>query len=353
MSVTIDYDDSAIVYSPYTWGDTGSAMKTICCGAYFKTLFSGTSCALTFDMTSLDAAPAYPEILYSVDGEPWIKATIAASVSLTMNSAVDNAKVDWHTLEVIYKNGQATDTPDMWGTDGSCLKFTGLTLDDGADITAPVKRDKNIICFGDSITKGTKVVDSDGANENANNDASLSWVRPMALALNAEYGQVGFGSSGYQATGAGNIPTFPNHWNYLWSGESRVFTPDPDFIIINHGTNDSTVDITSAAQSVFEAILAATTNTIIIVAPPFPVAYNTNQKTNLENAVTAVNSSRCLYLNTTNMIYTDEITTNAAVTTDNTHPSVFANTHILAPNLSNALMSLYHTNRMPITIGVG
>ena len=58
-TTTVAMNHPAILYSPFNWGVTAEAAKTINAGAYFKVLFSGTSCRLTTD-TSANGKPCSP-----------------------------------------------------------------------------------------------------------------------------------------------------------------------------------------------------------------------------------------------------------------------------------------------------
>ena len=63
-------------------------------------------------------------------------------------------------------------------------------------------------------------------------------------ALDAEYGQVGFGRQGFTITGNGQVPPFftpgvavNSSWDKVYEGTPRSFK-GLDFIFILHGTND-------------------------------------------------------------------------------------------------------------------
>jgi hypothetical protein len=78
---TVTMDDPAVPYSPFNWGVTAQAAKTINSGAYFKVVFSGSSCQLMTDTSAnsgeMNATPHPPPQLTA----RWDPATIQLSLS--------------------------------------------------------------------------------------------------------------------------------------------------------------------------------------------------------------------------------------------------------------------------------
>lgn len=321
-----------VLFSPYNWNVTASTAKTINAGAYFKARFTGTTCALQFDMSS--AAAPYSEIAYRIDGYgAWTVAPIAANVLLTLPSdTADYASKGGHLLEVVVKS--TSETISRWSTQQTAVSLTGIILDAGATISKPPALPLNAIFYGDSITEGVRTVNATATNDTDRNDAAQGWAFQVARILGAEAGIVGFGATGFVQSGSGGVPVFGSTYNQLWSGQARSFTPAPDFIVINEGTNDGSNDTTSAATTVFNALLALNTTTQIFVLRPF----NGNQATNLQNVVNSINNPRLKYIDTTGFFTSG----NSA---DALHPYGVENIAHIAPSVANAIRPYVHPVR--------
>ena len=249
-------NNAALVYSPYNWNVTATAATTVNAGAAMRTLFSGSSCTLGFNIAN-NAAPL-SEIWYRIDGEgPWTMAPVAASIACAMPAAtVGNADLPYHLLELVVKS--TTETQNRWNTpSATAVVFTGLTLDAGASVVAPLTAPLNILCYGDSITEGVRTLGELAANDTDRNDAMLGWAFRLGALLGAEIGVVGFGASGLTVTGSGNVPPLPSSYALLYQGVARAFSPVPNMVIFNEGTNDGSANTVAAMVSVLNGVIAS------------------------------------------------------------------------------------------------
>lgn len=330
-----------VLFSPYTWNiGTGSA-KTINSGAYFKTIFGGTSCTLNFDMTGI-ASPV-PQISFRVDRfGPWVTVPIAASVVVTIPADVaDYAAKGGHLLEVLVKS--TSETQLRWGTQTTAVKLTGIILDNGKTISAPPALPLKAIFYGDSITEGVRTVNMTATNDTDRNDAGQCWSLEAGRILGAEVGNVGFGATGFNQAGSGGVPALTASYNFLYSGVARSFAAQPDFIVLMQGTNDSG-DVTTNATAVLNGLLAATTTSKIIVLRPFNGSAHGAQ---LQAAIAdSTAPARCFYIDTTGFFNT----TNSS---DALHPYGNENiTHIaplVAAAIRTVLASVSSAAHTPIT----
>jgi lysophospholipase L1-like esterase len=335
-STPIAPNDAAINYSPYNWYANGAteAVSWNFCG-HFATLFTGSYCALRFDVSSLGATNP-PVINWRIDSRAWTRVPIAATVTLTVPSPSGTSSNTYHHLEVFVVSND--NSGNRFGaTAASRLRFTGLTLASGAVVLQPVKFTQNVLIFGDSVVEGAQNITTDlSLPYTQQSDSSLGWAAFQREALGAEIGQVGWGSTGY-TVGAADVPNFQTHWNLLATGISRPLTPEPDMVVINHGINDGATDITVAARTVVNAMLAQWPRTRIIllnpIVQPTDPQPRANPNTYLQAAAATCNDpARVTFLSTLGLY--DYSKGSAA---PGFHPSEANVTALLGRNLANLL----------------
>ena len=297
-------NNASIIYSPYNWTvPTTANASTINSGAYFKTLFTGGSLVLNFNVTN-NSTPL-SEIYYRIDGyeaqAPWTVATVAPTITCAMPA--NTTAFPYHLLEVVVKS--TSQQINRWNSpSNTAVVFTGLTLSNGGTVAPVLTKPKNILIYGDSISEGVRTVNQTSTNDPDQNDVMMEWSWHTASALAAEFGIVAFGGSGLTVVGEGNVPVLTTTYNLLMAGVSRAFSPAPDLIVLNEGSNDggsSAASVTTAMTTVLNDLLAATPGTTkIVVMEPFG-AY---QAAALQAAVIAVASPRVTYLPTTGFLNT-------------------------------------------------
>ena len=323
-------NDAGIAYSPYTWNIQSTSATTANPGAFFRTLFTGTVCTLTFDVSAM-VSPA-SQIWWRIDNGPWTQANVAASIACTVPTATaGNADVPYHLLEVIVKS--STETQNRWNTGSSTrVVFTGLGLAAGALLAAPGAAPINVLVFGDSITEGVRALGESAANDTDRNDAALGWAFRLGALLGAEIGVVGFGAQGLLSGGSGNVPSLPSAYASLYAGATRSFATAPALIVFNIGTNDGAGNTISAMTTLLNGIIAACPTTPIAVLRPF----NGAQSANLQSAIAGcANPSACHWIDTTGFF-----STGYGADSLNLHPSGPNNIGRIAPLVAAALRPL-------------
>jgi hypothetical protein len=278
---------SSIVYSPYNWWVTNIGAYTTCAGAYFKIMFTGNTAILTFDTSNL--LSPYSEIYYRIDGysaqTPWTLATLSTVPQATVTCTVGTLTTTgsplitplYHLLEVRVKS-TSINLNRFIHPSNTAIILQGIQLTTGALTVAPATYPKHILFYGDTLTEGYYSVNSTAANDTDSHDASTCYSTLTCEKLNAEYGIVAYGNTGWSVastTSAGAVPALTSFYGYLTPTTARTFTPTPDLIIINMGTVDwsqsSPVATTKTAiNTVLTGLLAATpASTKIIVMVPF------------------------------------------------------------------------------------
>jgi lysophospholipase L1-like esterase len=241
-----------------------------------------------------------------------------------------------HLLEFVVKS--TTETQDRWANQTTSIQFTGLTLDSGGSVSMPVPRKYSVLIYGDSITEGVRTNGYAGIpNDTDRNDALSDYAYNLGVLLDAEIGVVGFGGTGLTHGGSGGVPALPLSYNLLWSGQPRIFSPAPDLVIYNEGTNDREAPIGIALLSVIRGIgFAGTANTHAglngtrhLVLEPF----GGSEAANLKHAVKALGSPNVVYGST-------EGVWNRADASDGTHPYGYSHLANLAPFVSSLALPL-------------
>lgn len=337
FNVAVAPNDTHFRYSPLNWTVTAAAASTINAGAYFSILFTGTTCALNFNAAHM-CAPA-SQIWWRIDGPEgvWTQANVAATVTCAVPASTSgNADIPYHLLEVVVKS--TTETANRWNNVGSAtgtaVIFTGLMVANGAALMAPLAAAKSILCYGDSVTEGVRTVGESAANDTDRNDAMSGWAFQLGKLLGAEVTVVGFGGTGLSAAGSGNVPALGASYNNLYLGQPRTFTPAPNLIVINIGTNDGGNNTVPAMTGVLNGLIAVCPGVPIAVLRPF----DGNQAANLQAAIAACsNPAGCHYVDTTSFF-------NTAYGADGQglHPSGPNNLGLVAPQVAAVLRPLLY-----------
>lgn len=263
--VAVANNDANLVWSPYNWDDRGSYKETATTGAYVKFGFSGTSVKVKVDLSALGAASVasgnYPVVRTIIDGYSHVDTQLTSATTAVTRSGLAAGS---HTVDVYLLASQ--NSVDRWNTPLG-LRVTGFELDAGAATQAIATRSKRMIYFGDSITEGYYVIQS---GYPAGNSALHTVVPSIALALDAEYGQIGYGAQGYAQAGQGNVPNFNSAYGLFSSGRPRLvdgkFSPEPDYICVEHGANGTTTQ--ASVQTAITNLRTAAPNAKIFIMVP-------------------------------------------------------------------------------------
>jgi hypothetical protein len=325
--VSVPYNDAAIFFSPYTWDDRGTAKVANSPGSYIRLAFTGTSVAVKFDVSAAVSASlsagSYPIVQTVIDGKT---ANDTQLTSSTTAVTVSGLSAGSHTIDVFFRAAEVNS--ERWNTPVSALYFNGFTLDSGATYSAPTLRSKRMMYFGDSITEGYFVAGQ--SNPGSNN--ALQTVPPqLAAALGAEYGQLGYSAQGYAAAGVGNVPVFNTAIPLYAAGRSKLlgglFSPAPDYIFVEHGTNGSTSS--ADVQTAITTLRSAAPSAKIFVMVPA----NGMGRAGITAGVAAKSSDNNLFVIDLGAEYQIGMDTWGAATqyaTDGVHRNLFANAKVAA-----------------------
>ena len=317
---------TSIVYSPYNWVVTGSSATTINSGAYFRTIFSGTSVALLTN-TANNVSP-FSELWARVDGDVWQELVLSpGNPTLTIATGLQSRK---HFLEVVVKS--TSEFVSRWASNSaSMVTITGLQLDSGAATEAPAKRNKNILYYGASQDEGYRTVNATAPLDTDQSDVLVSFAYALANATNSEVGLVAFGGTGVTVAGQGGVPALTSSYNYVYSGAPRSFSPAPDVVVYDEGFND-TGSITSGFESVINGINSVAPNAKQLLLIPF----NQTHIGEIQAAVSAINSPNVTWQGTSPGWYS------VADTSDGQHPYGYWDLGYIAPQLSPIVQQLLY-----------
>lgn len=265
---TIPVNDANVFYSPGNWYVNGSTYaQSNNPGAYIKTGFTGTSCALAVDVSTLVAgsvsAGSYPTFGWSIDDGPVTTVQLTSSSStLTLATGLASGN---HTLRIDYISGDFN--IDRWTNPTMVLRITGIVVDNSASSVAPTLLPNRLVVFGDSITEGAYTY---GATSPGGQDATQSFVCALALGLDAEYGIIGFSGQATGSGGAGGIPSLLTTWPSFDSLHSRLsgghFLTSFNYVAIAEGTNGTS---TSDMNTLLSDMRAAAPSATLLACVPF------------------------------------------------------------------------------------
>ncbi len=335
-STTIAPNSPGIVYSPGTWLVGSGSAKTINGGAYFRTMFTGTSCALTLDVSA--ASTPMPQLWYRIDGAPWVQATIASTVNLTIPAL--NAAWPKHLLEVLVKstsewlNVSGSAGGSRWSPQNTAVVLTGIVLGGtGQTVTAPPSLGQSVWIFGYSITEGYHTINNlgSGAQDTDGSDARVGWAYAQRELLGAEVAVIGFGGAGISGGGVLGVPNLPNSYNLLWSNQTRSFAAPPDLVVLAYGENDGT----SSGDNTFINNYRAVLNGLLTVTPSTTriaclVPFSQRKAADIASAINGLGNARVSLVDTTGMFDT-------SLSVDGQHPLGVANLVAIAPAVANKL----------------
>ena len=283
----VKVNDPNLLLSPYNWDVHGSSYAdSNYAGAYLKLAFDTTSpgpISIVCDPTpNLDGALAptnYPTIGWALNpvstGGKWNYAQLDSS-GMSVPVAV-NAPAGHYELWVYVKSIRGGIDAGRWNSSCRKVRLLGIQVAPAAITTVVARRSTNAIIYGDSITQGVGTV---GFSSSVNDDAMQSWVRSLADALDAEYGNIGLAAQQW-AGSSSSIPAFYNAGNtphdtfsYYEAGRSRLIagklSPAPNYVFVNLGTNDYPTFVTSNVISTLAGLREISgPNAAIYVILPF------------------------------------------------------------------------------------
>lgn len=316
--------DANVLYSPYNW----YAGKTICSGAYLRAELSGSFTALKarFDVSNMPATVSQVEFI--VDG---VSQRVPVAAEVTLPIPAGNS---WTKHNVQMTVVATTESANRWAApQNTAVVFLGFSAN--APVTALPVRARALygVAVGDSIAEGVRTLALTAADDVSRNDARAAWALPLAGALGAELGVIGFGAVGVTRAGSGAVPKFSDLLPSLWSGRARSWsTPQvPDFVAFHVGTNDSAAtdaDALAGMLATLEVVLAATpVTTKLVVFPNWLLRKATPIRQACE---TCSDPGRVTYVDTTGWWSTSDAS-------DGVHPYGYVNVADLVPRMAGAI----------------
>lgn len=232
-------------------------------------------------------APPCAQIYTRIDNGPLVPTPVPASLALTVAANLSHGDVPWHTLELLVKS--TTERANRWaqgpGVASTRVVLTGLTLAPGGSVAPWIPLSSNLLLYGDSISEGVLTLGGSQAYDTDHNDAQTVYSYRLGALLGVETGIIGFGATGLTRGGSGGVPALGESWNMTWAGSPRLFSPRPDIIVMNEGTNDGSNNLVPQMTAVLNALFDACPGTPIVLLIPF----NGAEAAGLQAAITASN----------------------------------------------------------------
>jgi hypothetical protein len=268
-TVQIAHNNANVFYSPSNWDDRGTFMSSANPGAYARLAFSGTSVGVKVEVAAMVSASlpsgSYPIVRTVIDGVSFADTQLTSSSTVIVRSGLAAGA---HTLDMYFLAADINNG-DRWVTPVNAVRIAGFTLDSGAAVSAVAKRSKTALFFGDSIWEGYLAAGT-VTTQPAGNNSLLTTVPALAKAFDAEYGTIAFSGQGYQVAGNNGAVAFPSAYAMHSSGRSRLvaglFSPAPDYIFVQHGTNGTTTQ--ADVQAMIGNLRTAAPNARILMLVP-------------------------------------------------------------------------------------
>ena len=252
------------------WAPVSDRLCATAAGSSLEIAFEGDHIRLDFYL-KYHQHP-YPHLWLQIDGGPRFEVPLDWHIRIdTPNGA--------HTLKLIYKG--AVEQQHRWHEPlVGCIPFLGYEAEKAGVLTPDTR--KTIEFIGDSITEGV-LIDAElqhyaiGQMNRANQDdvcADYSWLTAEALNLRSYH--CDYGAVGITKGGCGGVPKAAECYPYCFAGVPVPYD-HPDFILINHGTNDRRVtdEVFATEYTAFlKQVRTAHPTSRIIVLSPFGGAFH-------------------------------------------------------------------------------
>jgi lysophospholipase L1-like esterase len=240
---TVGVGDANLLWSPGSWDDisigtygvTTRSMQSATSGAYMKfRVLASTDVSILIDssISSSIALANKPKIAYSIDGGAETRVAINGQSSiaiLTGAASADRSFVVWMVTTQFDGTIRYSDTAGVSYTNG--LRIQGVSHNPSGTITThPANLTSKMLFYGDSITEGQRTVSI------SLEDPLLACVRAVATHMDAEYGQLGYGSQGWTTPGSAGNDVLVT-WDKYSTDRQRTVT-GYDYVFTMHGTND-------------------------------------------------------------------------------------------------------------------
>jgi len=252
------------------WFRIGEKAVATAPGSYFEIAFLGYEVELHFNTARMTTPPSH--LWIAVDNGPRVEVPIDAHIRIQTRTPGN------HVLEVILKS--SVENAHRWyqPLEGR-VEFLGYDADMPGEL--PADERKTIEFVGDSITEGVLIDDATGDGiewlkrpYQDNSTATYAWI--TAENLNLKPIIMGYGSVGVTQEGCACVPKAQNAYPFCFH-EAPIDYANPDYIIINHGTNDRGKDSSIFRDGywhLIDVIANYNPKSKIILVPPFCGAWH-------------------------------------------------------------------------------
>jgi lysophospholipase L1-like esterase len=229
-SVLISVSNANLFRAPYnTYIDSTGNLVLANSSASLKFTFTGESCILNLGNNNGNCT-----LRVYVDSAKPLDFDITAKTSALI--VISGLTYGSHTIKIFHLR-RFDYTAASWNGEQSCvinsIMINATTAQSAIGTYTP--RTKRGLEYGDSISEGLFLL---SATNNAGAASTASWASLTLDWLDTEFSVFGWGGQGWNNGGTGGIPTFLNAFNYMQNGVPITVTQQPDYIIINMGTND-------------------------------------------------------------------------------------------------------------------
>jgi len=281
-------NNAALRYCPLTWMGSGTNRESSLPGSSVSFNFSGPRASFLYDgrgqVNLVQGIRTW--LSYRIDGGAWTRYKITDETLVSLEIA-SGLSAGTHKAEVLIAESNYGARYNASPIRYAGIYSYGVRVPTGQTVSAPAPKSRLLVMFGDSNSEGAEDI-------YPNHNQPTSFSQLIADGIGAELSLTSFPGQGWITTPGANIPTFQNAWDKYNDTSSKLsggkFTTEPKIVAICHGQNDST-DVTAAATSTLNAILAATTTAKIVVMCPV----GRSRRSELIAAVAAVNNSRCVF----------------------------------------------------------
>jgi lysophospholipase L1-like esterase len=206
---------------------------TVNSGSHVTVSFNGTGISAKFDTTGNTGN--VPTVSFKIDEGDLVEKEIAPTLELAAG-----LPAALHTVTLLVRGmneGEARWTPPLVAS----TTFLGFTVVGGNIVQSSRPQRLKMEFLGDSITEGVNLHSMGPQGQTSANwrtDGPRGYAALTAMALKAEWRQVGFGRQGLTIVGNGGVPKAQDAFNFFYAGVPRDDW-QPDVVVINQGTNDS------------------------------------------------------------------------------------------------------------------
>ena len=221
------YNDPSIRYTG-RFAIYEAAMTTTACGSQIEIAFRGEGIVLHFD--TVGNVRNLPHLWLQLDGG--VKTETAVDEYLRLEAGPGE-----HILKIIFKSA-VEKHPRFFHPLVGKISFKGYYAEEAGIL--PEDNRKIIEFVGDSITEGVLVdveCGEDMENRPYQDDSTATYAWLTAENLGLRHYHMGYGAVGVTKSGCGAGPKSAEAYPYCFEGAPIDFG-HPDYILINHGTND-------------------------------------------------------------------------------------------------------------------